>query len=143
LRKGIEESYVRPIHEKTFARNELPQINRKHIVDSEFDYKEGQMSIKKIKPVQTQRVDGLAKKSQDVFLNNEDKPFIVDKSGYLINGHHRFDAANVLGIKKVNTIMVDANIEEIMKVFAHTTSDQLVMAENYFKDLLKSKLLKK
>ena len=143
LRKGIEESYVRPIHEKTFARNELPQINRQHIQDSDFNYKEGEMTIDKIKPVQTQRVDGLATKSRDVFLNNEDKPFIVDKKGYLINGHHRFDAANVLGIKRVKTIMIDADIEEVMQVFSHTSSEQQVMAENYFKDLLKSKLLKK
>ena len=140
---SIEENYTRPVYEKTFDRSQLPQIKRKHLVGSEFKYKEGTMSIDKIKPVQTQRVDGLAKKSQDVFLNNEDKPFIVDKNGYLINGHHRFDAANVLGIKKVKTIMVDADIEDVMKAFDHTTSDRAVMAENYFKDLLKSKLLKK
>ena len=142
LRKSVEESYTRTVHEKTFDRNQLPQIKRKHLVGSEFKYKEGTMSIDKIKPVQTQRVDGLAKKSQDVFLNNEDKPFIVDKKGYLINGHHRFDAANVLGIKKVKTIMIDADIEDVMKAFAHTTSDRAVMAENYFKNLLETKMNK-
>ena len=142
LRKSIEENYTRPVYEKTFDRSQLPQIKRKHLVGSEFKYKEGTMSIDKIKPVQTQRVDGLAKKSQDVFLNNEDKPFIVDKNGYLINGHHRFDAANVLGIKKVKTIMVDADIEDVMKAFDHTTSDRAVMAENYFKNLLETKMNK-
>lgn len=140
LRKSVEESYTRPVYEKTFDRNQLPQIKRKHLVGSEFKYKEGTMSIEKIKPVQTQRVDGLAKKSQDVFLNNEDKPFIVDRKGYLINGHHRFDAANVLGIKKVPAIMIDADIEDVIKTFAHTTSDAKTMAENYFNDLLQSKM---
>ena len=92
LREVIEEKYTRPISDKHFARNDLPQIKRPDIENSDFEYKEGKISIDKIKPVQTQRVDGLSKKAEDVFLNNEDRPFILDKNGYLINGHHRLDA---------------------------------------------------
>jgi len=140
LKGSIEEDYNRALSDKHFNRNELPQIRRSHIKDSDFNYKEGKISIDKIKPVQSQRVDGLSKKAEDVFLNNEDRPFIVDRKGYLINGHHRFDAANVLGIKKVPAIMIDADIEDVIKTFAHTTSDAKTMAENYFNDLLQSKM---
>ena len=142
LRQGVEESYQRRVGKKHFDRNQLPQIRRKHIQNSDFDYKEGMISIDKIIPVQTQRVKGLAKKSQDVFLNNEDRPFIVDRKGYLINGHHRFDAANVLGIKKVPAIMIDADIEDVMDKFKDETSDTKVMKENYFKNLLETKMNK-
>ena len=142
LRQGVEESYQRTVGKKHFDRNQLPQIKRHHIENSDLNYKEGMISIDKIIPVQTQRVKGLAKKSQDVFLNNEDRPFIVDRKGYLINGHHRFDAANVLGIKKVPAIMIDADIEDVMDKFKDETSDTKVMKENYFKNLLETKMNK-
>jgi len=142
LRQGIEEDYQRVVGKKHFDRNQLPQIKRHHIQNSDLKYKEGMISIDKIIPVQTQRVKGLAKKSQDVFLNNEDRPFIIDRKGYLINGHHRFDAANVLGIKKVPAIMIDADIEDVMDKFKDETSDTKVMKENYFKNLLETKMNK-
>ena len=140
LRKGIEESYNRGVSDKHFNRNQLPQIRRKHLDKSDLKYKEGTISIDKIKPVQTQRVDGLSKKAEDVFLKKADRPFILDRRGYLINGHHRYDAANILGIKRVPAIIVDADIEKVMDVFKDKTSDRAVMQENYFKDLLKSKM---
>jgi len=134
LREVVEEDYERKISDKHFDRNKLPQIRRNHLDDSPFEYKEGKISIEKIKPVQSQRVDGLSKKAEDVFLNNEDRPFILDKNNYLVNGHHRYDAAHVLGIKRVPAIRVDASIEELMKHFAHTASNTDV------KDTLKAKL---
>ena len=85
----------------------------------------------------------MSKKAEDIFLNNEDRPFIIDRKGYLINGHHRFDAANMLGISKVPAIIIDADIEDVMKYFSHKTSDTKVMAENYFKNLLEEKIKNK
>ena len=135
LQEVVEENYKRKVSDKHFDRNQLPQIRRPDIQDSPFKYKEGKISIKLIKPVQTQRVAGLAKKSQNVFLQDIDRPFIVDKKGYLINGHHRYDAAHMLGMRTVPAIMIDANIEDVMKHFSHKTSDTKVMAENHWKNL--------
>jgi len=61
-----EDSYKRPESNKHFDRNQLPQIRRNHVKDSPFNYKEGTLSLDKIKPVQSQRVQGLSKKAQDV-----------------------------------------------------------------------------
>ena len=143
LREVVEENYNRGVSDKHFDRNQLPQIRRNDIVnDSEFDHKEGMISLDKLKPVQSQRVKGLSKKAEDVFLKKADRPFIIDKKGYIINGHHRYDAANILGIKRVPAIMIDADIEDVMQHFAHTTSNKKVMAENYFKNLLAEKVAK-
>ena len=133
-----EDSYKRPESDKHFDRNQLPQIRRSHVKDSPFNYKEGTLSLDKIKPVQSQRVQGLSKKAQDVFKNKEDRPFIIDKNNYLINGHHRYDAAHILGITKVKVLKIDADIEDVMKHFSHTASDTEVM-----KDSLKKSLAKK
>ena len=130
LREVVEENYERKNSDKHFARHELPQIRREHIKNSDFSFKEGKISIDKIKPVQTQRVKGLSKKAEDVFLKNEDRPFIIDRKGYLINGHHRYDAAHVLGIKKIPALMLNADIEEVMDYFSHMTSNSTVMQEN-------------
>ena len=142
LKEVVEEEYERQISDKHFDRNQLPQIRRNHLQSSPFEYKEGTISLSKIKPVQSQRVQGLAKKAQNIFLNNEDRPFILDKQGYLVNGHHRFDAAHMLGLKKVPAIMVDADIEDLMNFFNHTSSNKEVMPEDYFKKLLKEKMEK-
>ena len=143
LKEVVEEEYKRKISDKHFDRNQLPQIRRPDIDDSPFEYKEGSISLSKLKPVQTQRVKGLSKKAQNVFLSNEDRPFILDKNGYIINGHHRYDAANMLGLKKVKAIKIDADIEDVMNHFADKSSDREVMPEHYFKKLYEKKLKEK
>ena len=134
-----EDAYKRPESDKHFDRNQLPQIRRSHIKDSPFNYKEGTISLDKIKPVQSQRVAGLVKKSHDVFTKNADRPFIIDKDNYLINGHHRYDAAHQLGISKVKVIKIDATIEDVMDHFSHTASDKEVMAAK-LQDKIKKRL---
>ena len=143
LKEVVEEEYKRKISDKHFDRNQLPQIRRPDIDDSPFEYKEGSISLSKLKPVQSQRVKGLTKQAQNIFLNNEDRPFILDKNGYIINGHHRYDAANMLGLKKVKAIKIDADIEDVMNYFADKSSDREVMPEHYFKKLYEKKLKEK
>jgi len=46
----------------------------------------------------------------------------------------------MLGMKKVDAIMVNSEIEDIMNHFSHTTSDREVMPEHYFKSLYEKKL---
>jgi Cu/Zn superoxide dismutase len=142
LKEVVEEAYSRSVSDKHFDRNQLPQINRNDVEESDFDFNEGKISLSKLKPVQSQRVDGYDKKAEDVFLNDKDKPFIIDKEGYIINGHHRYDAANILGIKRVKAIKINADIEDVMNYFNHKTSDKEVMPEHYFKKLLEKKLSK-
>ena len=48
---------------------------------------------------------------------------ILDKRGYPSKWSTRFDAPNILGIDKVKAIIVDADIEELMKHFQHKVSD--------------------
>ena len=113
------------ISDKHFKRNEMPQVKEPDLIDNEIPYKKGKISIANIKPVQTDRVPGLAQKVARDFYG-KDKPFILDKNNYLVNGHHRYDAARLLGIEKVDAIKVDVPIELLMKKFSHTTSNAIV-----------------
>ena len=113
------------ISDKHFSRKEMPQVKEPDLIDNDIPYKKGKISIANIKPVQTDRVPGLAQKVAGNFYG-KDKPFIIDVNNYLVNGHHRYDAARLLGIEKVDAIKVDVPIELLMKQFSHTTSDTMV-----------------
>ena len=113
------------ISDKHFSRSEMPQVKEPDLKDLDIPYKKGKISIANIKPVQTDRVPGLAQKVAKNFYG-KDKPFILDKNNYLVNGHHRYDAARLLGIEKVDAIKVDVPIELLMQKFSHTTSDTAV-----------------
>ena len=113
------------ISDKHFSRSEMPQVKEPDLKDLDIPYKKGKISIANIKPVQTDRVPGLAQKVAKNF-HGKDKPFILDKNNYLVNGHHRYDAARLLGIEKVDAIKVDVPIELLMKKFSHTTSNTMV-----------------
>jgi len=113
------------ISDKHFSRNEMPQVKEPDLIDNDIPYKKGKISVTNIKPVQTDRVPGLAQKVAEDF-HGKDKPFILDKNNYLVNGHHRYDAARLLGIEKVDAIKVNVPIELLMKQFSHTTSDTMV-----------------
>ena len=45
------------------------------------------------------------------------RPIIVDKDNYIVNGHHRYDVAKELGMKKVKVIKVFVTLEELMEYY--------------------------
>ena len=112
--KQKELAFVESEEDKLWARDELPQINSKDFENSEYTLKELRVSIDKLKPVQNERVPGLVKKTIKMLKSGKEKPIVVDKFGYIVNGHHRYDAYTKLNIKKVPVIKVNATIEELI-----------------------------
>ena len=112
--KQKELAFVESEEDKLWARDELPQLNIKDFEDSEYTLKELRVSIDKLKPVQNERVPGLVKKTIKMLKDGKEKPIVVDKFGYIVNGHHRYDAYTKLNIKKVPVIKVNATIEELI-----------------------------
>ena len=122
LREVVEEKYTRTVSDKHFDRNQLPQIRHSDLEKSPFTFEEGAILTCIIKPVQSQRVQGLAEDAENGFFDDDYRPLILDSNGYLVNGHHRLDAAHVLGLKEVKAIQVNATLEELMKHFEHKIS---------------------
>lgn len=100
------------VEDKHWARNELPQLNVDDIKDE--DFKEMYMSFSQLKPVQTQRVKGLVKKTLKMLKKGKHKPIVVDQLGYIVNGHHRYDAYKKLGATYVPVLKVNTTIEELI-----------------------------
>jgi Cu-Zn family superoxide dismutase len=117
------------ISNKHFSRSEMPQIKEPDLDAEGISHEKDVISLDKIKPVQTDRVPGLAQKVAKNF-HGKDKPFILDKDNYLVNGHHRYDAARLLGIDRVRVLRVNDprynTIELLQKKFSHTTSNTVV-----------------
>jgi len=106
--------------DKLWARDELPQLNIKDFEDSNYILKQFNVDISKLKPVQNERIKGLVNKTIKMLKKGKHKPMVIDKMGYIVNGHHRYDAYNKLiksGFFKtsaVPVIKVNATIEELI-----------------------------
>lgn len=109
-------------------RNQMPQINISHL-EGKYKLKHTQTSLSKLKPSQSQRVPGKVDKTAAAIERGEldKKPIIVDRKGYVVNGHHRYDAYRKLGYVKVPVIVVlNATVYDLMRAFGQTASDEPV-----------------
>ncbi len=114
---------------KKFDRNTMPQLKLPDLQKHHIPFKRAKIDIDRIKPVQTQRVPGLAQKVARDF-HGKDKPFILDQNGYLVNGHHRYDAARMLGIDTVDAIFVEVDIEDLINMFPQAVDDTPIVDED-------------
>ena len=112
--KQKELAFVESEEDKLWKRDELPQLNLIDFEDSEYTLKELRVSIDKLKPVQNERVPGLVKKTIKMLKDGKEKPIVVDKFGYIVNGHHRYDAYKKLNINVVPVLKVNATIETLI-----------------------------
>jgi len=110
-------------------RNKMPQIKGKDLESEYKVIKVKDLPINSIKPTQSQRVPGKVQDFIDRLTagTKKKKPLIVDKNGYLINGHHHLDAYKHVGKKKVKAYIVDATIHDIVDKFSHTASDEVAL----------------
>lgn len=119
-------------------RNQMPQIHADDL-ENTHNVKHGTMSITKLKPAQSQRVPGLVDKTAKSIEGGFNKPIMIDREGYVINGHHRYDAYKKLGINKVPvSVVTDATLQELIDQFSHKTSDEF--AEERINELAQADL---
>ena len=107
---------------KGIPRSQMPQIHVDDIKD-DFEYRQGKLSLKKMKPVQTERVESEYKKAVEKIKNKQAKPILLDKNLRIVNGHHRYDAYRHLGFDSVPAVIVDASLEDLMSKYQHTPEE--------------------
>ena len=129
----------RPVLDKVFPRNIMPQIRKNNLDDAGYEYEKKKIKLSKLKPVQDQRVQGMHDRAMKGFQDGSIRPIIIDKYNYIVNGHHRYDVARSLDMNKVKVIKVNATIEELIDRFSETASDEPTLEEQ-FKAKLQQKL---
>ena len=129
----------RPQLDKEFDRNIMPQIRKNNLQDGGFKFEKKKIKLSKLKPVQSQRVQGMHDRAMQGFQDGSIRPIIIDKNNYIVNGHHRYDVARSLDMEKVKVLKVNATVEELIDFYKHTTSDEPTIEEQ-FKAKLQQKL---
>jgi len=114
--------YFKHMGESGIPRDQMPQISIKDI-EGKYNYKKGTMSLDKMKPVQTERLEAEYAEAVEKIQSGKANPIMLDRKGRIVNGHHRYDAYRDLGYKKVPAVLVDATLEELMKEYAHTVEE--------------------
>ena len=102
---------------KNYRREQLPQIRNANLKEAPHPYKKMNMLVRRIKPSQSERVPELHDKARSMYRKIVVRPIIVDKDNYIVNGHHRYDVAKELGMKKVKVIKVFVTLEELMEYY--------------------------
>ena len=100
--------------DKVWPRDELPQLKDKDFDNTEYTTELINAPLDKIKPSQDERLKKYSNKAVRLLKKGKEKPIVVDKFGYIINGHHRYDAYIKLKHKTIPAIKVNATIEELI-----------------------------
>ena len=122
------------IQEKVFSflkKNNYQIINEEEYLDRSFDINITQgkplpqiknvgflgiMSIKEVNSIQEKRTFKKLQKQITRILDNRCAPITIDRNGYIINGHHRYDALKILKKKKIPVRVLNLNASDIIDV---------------------------
>jgi len=104
--------------DKNFKREQLPQWTAKKLARSDYNFVKKVVNFDWIKPVQVERVEGLKDLQVNAILEGSYMPMVVDRNGYIVNGHHRYDALYELGLEEVKVLVIDEDIDNLVDNFA-------------------------
>ena len=117
---GLSESVI---DELNIPRNQMPQISMKDL-KKDYDLEVDSVDPTTLQTSQDQRIPGMVDKTVQSIRDGFDKPLVIDKNGFIVNGHHRYDAYLELGVSAVPVIRVkNATIQQLVRNFSHTAKD--------------------
>ena len=98
-----------------YNRDELPQIKNKQLKNIKHTLET--IKIEKLIPVQEERIVENFKKQVDNIVAGDYNPIIIDSKNRIVNGHHRYTALQMLGIKEADVARLPYTLEQIIEVF--------------------------
>ena len=94
--------------------NAPPQVKEKDI--HRFIARKGSIKLERITPVQKARNWDKLSKQMERVNDGDYNPIVIDKEGFIVNGHHRYDALRLLDHKQAKVHMIDGTLKEIMEL---------------------------
>jgi|TARA_B100001996_G_scaffold90783_2_gene67502 hypothetical protein len=94
--------------------NAPPQVKEKDI--HKFIARKGSIKLERITPVQKARNWDKLSKQMERVNDGDYNPIVIDKEGFIVNGHHRYDALRLLDHKQAKVHMIDGTLKEIMEL---------------------------
>ena len=98
---------------ENYTREELPQIKEKNLknIQHTLEY----VHVDKIIPVQRERIMDNFKKQVDKIVAGDYNPIVVDCNNKIINGHHRWTAAKLMGFEEMAVAKLPYKISTIVE----------------------------
>ena len=101
---------------ESYTRDQLPQIKNENLGNIKHIKKV--ISVKDLIPVQEERINYNLQKQVRRLANGKYNPIVVDCDNKIVNGHHRYDALLMLGIKEAEVAVLPWTINTIVENFA-------------------------
>ena len=98
---------------ESYTRDQLPQIKNENLENIKHTKKV--ISVKDLIPVQEERINYNLQKQVRRLANGKYNPIVVDCNNKIINGHHRYDALLMLGIKEAEVAVLPWTINTIVE----------------------------
>tara|TARA_B100001758_G_scaffold241477_1_gene248380 strand:- start:689 stop:1258 length:570 start_codon:yes stop_codon:yes gene_type:complete len=95
----------------------------------------GVMNIKELKSIQEKRTFKKLKKQINRILDKTCAPLTVDRNGYIINGHHRYDALKILKKKKITVRVLNLNASDMLHLEYTGTELNKMLKHHQFNSL--------
>ena len=95
----------------------------------------GVMNIKELKSIQEKRTFKKLKKQINRILDQTCAPLTVDRNGYIINGHHRYDALKILKKKKITVRVLNLNASDMLHLEYTSTELNKMLRHHQFNSL--------
>ena len=98
---------------ESYTRDQLPQIKQHNL--KKFTHTLEYVHVNKIIPVQKERIMDNFKKQVDKIIAGDYNPIVVDCNNRIINGHHRWEAAKLLGFEEMAVAKLPYKISTIVE----------------------------
>ena len=116
---AVYRKFINAMKKKTKAKNEsytrdqLPQIREKNLKNLKHTLE--YVDVDKIIPVQKERIMDNFKKQVDKIVAGDYNPIVVDCDNKIVNGHHRWEAAKLLGFEEMAVAKLPYKISTIVE----------------------------
>ena len=110
--KTVAYGLTNPKYE-SYTRDQLPQIKQHNLKN--FKHTLEYVDVKKIIPVQKERIMDNFKKQVDKIVAGDYNPIVVDCNNKIVNGHHRWEAAKLLGFEEMAVAKLPYKISTIVE----------------------------
>ena len=110
--KTVAYGLTNPKYE-SYTRDQLPQIKQHNLKNLKHTLE--YVDVKKIIPVQKERIMDNFKKQVDKIVAGDYNPIVVDCNNKIVNGHHRWEAAKLLGFEEMAVAKLPYKISTIVE----------------------------
>jgi len=102
---------------ESYSREQLPQLREKNLKNIRHTME--WVHVKDIIPVQEERILENFKRQVDRIVAGKYNPIIVDRDNKIVNGHHRYEAAKLMGYDEMAVAKLPFTIKQIVENFAN------------------------